>query len=181
MYPWIRSAYHHLKAKSCPPFEHPMQEHSLRLRVWPSDLDLFMELNNGRYLTLMDMGRTGVGVRVGLFGVLRKQSWGLMVGAVNGRFRHRLRLLQAFTIYTQIIAFDERWIYFRQWFEGEQGRVHASFLVRTAATSAQGLVPTRDLLDAMGYEASDMEQYFKHKDWLAAWVASDELHREIME
>ncbi len=29
----------------------------LRFRVWPNDLDFNFHLNNGRYLTLMDIGR----------------------------------------------------------------------------------------------------------------------------
>ncbi len=34
------------------------------LMVWPQDIDPFLELNNGRYVTLLDLGRYGFGTRV---------------------------------------------------------------------------------------------------------------------
>ena len=33
------------------------EESTINLRVLPQDIDPFMELNNGRYVTLLDLGR----------------------------------------------------------------------------------------------------------------------------
>ena len=39
---------------------------SINLRVLPQDIDLFMELNNGRYVTLLDLGRFSYGAKVNM-------------------------------------------------------------------------------------------------------------------
>ena len=36
----------------------------IHLMVLPQDIDLFMELNNGRYVTLLDLGRFSYGAKV---------------------------------------------------------------------------------------------------------------------
>src|SRR6185503_3961101 len=40
-----------------PKYSDLKHESNLSLRVWPNDLDLNIHVNNGRYLTLMDLGR----------------------------------------------------------------------------------------------------------------------------
>ena len=52
------------------------------LRVWPNDLDLNFHLNNGRFLSLMDLGRTRLSIRSGLYKKSRIEGWGL--GVVGG-------------------------------------------------------------------------------------------------
>ena len=44
----------------------PGEASRLTFRVWFHDLDPFRHMNNGRYLTLMDLGRTDLMVRSGL-------------------------------------------------------------------------------------------------------------------
>ena len=43
---------------------------------WPIDIDMFGELNNGRTLTLFDLGRLVMGHRVGLLRVVKKINGG---------------------------------------------------------------------------------------------------------
>ena len=54
---------------------------SLHMRVWPTDLDVLMHMNNGRYLSLMDLGRVDLLVRSGFggrpSGAAGFPSWGL--------------------------------------------------------------------------------------------------------
>lgn len=180
MYPYIRSAYHLFKAKRKSKFEHPFKESQIKMRVWPWDVDMFLELNNGRYLTLMDIGRFEVGIRVGLFEVLKKYDWGLMVGGVSSRYRRRLRPFQKFTLHTKMECYDERWFYFRQWFTSGE-TVHASFLVRTAVVSKKGLVPVKEVVEAMSFSEELLKEYNQKSDWVKAWEASDDIHKMIME
>lgn len=179
MYPYLRATYHLFKAKRRPKFEHPFKESQVNMRVFPWDIDMFMELNNGRYLTLMDIGRFDVGYRVDLFKVLKQHNWGLMVGAVSSRYRRRLKPFQKFTLHTQLECFDERWFYFRQWFTSNK-KVHASFLVRTAVVSKNGLVPVKDVINAMPFSEEVLNQHNKKSDWIKAWEVSDDIHKEIM-
>lgn len=182
MYPILRTAYHSYKAKSKPPLTHPFEESTISMRAWPLDIDIFMEMNNGRYLTLMDIGRTEIGVRLDLFKTLKANDWGLMVGAVSARYRHRIRPFEKFTLHTRILYFDERWFYFHQQFTSQNGKkIHASFLARTAVISKKGLVPTSEVAAAMGITDDMVKEYNHPTDWLLKWEESDELHKEIME
>ena len=57
---------------------------SVELRVWPNDIDMNIHLNNGRFLSLMDLGRTRLSIRTGLFSMAKKKGWGLgVVGGIN--------------------------------------------------------------------------------------------------
>ena len=47
----------------------------IKLRVLPQDIDLFMELNNGRYVTLLDLGRFSYGAKVNMGRFLKKNNW----------------------------------------------------------------------------------------------------------
>lgn len=181
MYPYLRLVINQFKAKQKVKFEHPFMISKLPMMVQLSDIDLFMEMNNGRYLTLMDIGRFDVGARLGLFKVLKRNNWGLMVGAVSSRYRNRFRLFQKFTLNTKMLYFDDRWFYFHQWFEGKSGKIHASFLVRTAVTSKDGLVPTSKVVEQMSYPIDVIHKHNQSSDWIQKWEQSDEIHKQIME
>ena len=65
MYPFFRMAYQlwlYRKAPALP----ILGTHVSRHRCWPWDLDPWVELNNGRTLTLFDLGRVPLGRRNGL-------------------------------------------------------------------------------------------------------------------
>ena len=64
-------------------------EITFRCRPW--DLDMFMEMNNGRVLTLYDLGRFDLSIRSGLWDTLRAQRWGLAVAGSSVRYRKRVR------------------------------------------------------------------------------------------
>ena len=44
----------------------------VNLIVLPQDIDPFMELNNGRYVTLLDLGRFSLGARVNMARFLKR-------------------------------------------------------------------------------------------------------------
>lgn len=182
MYPYFRLTYHIQKAKRQPRMTNPFEETRLKMRVWPWDIDSFMEMNNGRYLTVMDSGRFVNGIRTDLFTTLKEKKWGLMVGGVSTRFRYRLRPFEKFTLHTQMICVTERWFYFHQWFSSKNGeKINASCLVRTAVTSKKGLVPTSDVIATMGYTQEEIIPFFQHMDWIKTWEESDGFHRTVME
>jgi acyl-CoA thioesterase FadM len=79
----------------------------LSFRVWPHDLDTSLHMNNGRYWTLMDQGRADVMIRSGLWRTIAREGWVPVVSAAEIRFRRELRLFQAFTLETRIVAWTE--------------------------------------------------------------------------
>lgn len=145
-------------------------ESILPMRVCLVDIDPFMELNNGRHLTMMDFGRFDLALRSGLLTVVKQKGWGLAVAGASVRYRHRLKLMQKYALYSQVVGYDEKWFYFHQK-TIRQGKIHSSALVRTAVTSNKGIVNTTEVLEAMGYDNIDQTV----PEWVAAWAAADEL------
>lgn len=149
-------------------FKDKIQAHDtvtrIQTRVWFSDIDVYPELNNGRHLSLMDIGRYSHGIRMGLFKILRKNNWGLMVAGNFTRYRRRLKLLQRFELETTIVGYDDRWFYFYQK-TVRNNVIHSSALIRTAITSKKGLVPAKEVAKEMGLE------YQPHvPEWVNKWI-----------
>ena len=146
------------------------EESVLNMRVFQGDLDFYPELNNGRHLTLMDMGRLDLAARSGLLQIVHKKKWGLAVAGASVRYRHRLKAFQSFRLYTRIVALDERWFYFHQ-STIRKGKIHSSALVRGGIISKKGLVPAQEVLDAIGM--SDWKPGMP--EWVKAWIEAEEL------
>ena len=126
---------------------HPLEDSVIRFRVWPNDLDVNLHMNNGRYLTLMDLGRLDLIVRVGVLGTLRRRRWNPVIGALQVRYRRSLLPFQEYGIRTRLLCWDERWFYLDQRFERE-GDVVAAALVKGLFLGPEGRVPTQQVVDA---------------------------------
>jgi acyl-CoA thioesterase FadM len=81
----------------------------LTFRVWPHDLDTSLHMNNGRYWALMDLGRSDIMIRSGLWRLILRRRWLPVVSAGQIRFRRELKPFQTFTLETRIVT----------WFEGQ--------------------------------------------------------------
>ena len=169
MYPWWRLAKLYVSQYKRKPLD-VNEESIIKTRVCITDIDPFFEMNNGRYLTLFDFGRYDVAWRTGLWKVLKKKKWGFMVAGISIRYRYRLRLFTLFQIHSKVVAIDERWFYFEQKIIS-RGKLHTSALVRTAVISADGLVPTKDVLEAM----NKADVVLPVPDWIKQWAVSDEM------
>ena len=122
---------------------------SITMLVWPQDIDPFLELNNGRYVTLLDLGRYGYGTRVDINGFLKKNQWSLTITGTYNEYRHRLRLFQKFELKTKIIGYDADWFYFFQKIE-RNGKTHMASVVKYAFTSKNGIVKPKEVVEVMG-------------------------------
>jgi acyl-CoA thioesterase FadM len=96
---------------------HPLSESVLHLRVLPNDLDLNIHMNNGRYLSLMDLGRLDLLIRTDLAKALVRHRWQPLVGAVNVRYKMSLLPFQKYKLKTKVVGWDEKWFYIEQRFE----------------------------------------------------------------
>ena len=128
----------------------------IKLRVLPQDIDLFMELNNGRYVTLLDLGRFSYGAKVNMGRFLKKNNWSLTIVGTYNEYRHRLRLFQSFVLETKIIGYDEKWFYFFQKIQ-RNGKTHMASVVKFAYTSKKGLVFPKEVINAMGIKYNPNE------------------------
>lgn len=144
--------------------------HVSRHVCWPWDLDFWRELNNGRTLTLYDLGRVPMALRTGLIAPLRRRGWAITVAGSTVRYRRRVRAFDRLTMFSRSIGWDARFIYMEQslW-RGDDCTSHV--LLRTAVTSADGIVPTAVVLAEMGQDAVSPAL----PDWVMAWVAAEAL------
>lgn len=115
-----------------------LDESVLQMRVRPGDCDVMLHVNNGRYLSLMDIGRIDLAGRCGLIGAFRARGWHAVAGGATIRFRRELRLGTRYTLRTRCIGWDEGWSYFQQVFEREDGALAARAYVKVAAIDERG-------------------------------------------
>lgn len=129
-----------------------------------------MEVNNGRYLTLMDFGRFEYFRRLKHLDTgAQKTKWGGAVAGASVRYRRRLHLFQKIKLATQLVALDERWWYFGQTVE-HKDNIHVSALIRFAVTDRNGSVKTERLEKEWGIT---LER--RMPDWVDAWDKSDQV------
>jgi acyl-CoA thioesterase FadM len=135
---------------------------SVNLIVLPQDIDPFMELNNGRYVTLLDLGRYSLGGKVNMGSFLKRNKWSLTIVGTYNEYRYRLRLFQRFILQTKILGYDEKWFYFFQKVE-RNGKTHMASVVKFAYTSKEGLVMPKEVISAMGikYDPNKLPLWIK--------------------
>ncbi|HEY8566992.1 MAG TPA: acyl-CoA thioesterase [Beijerinckiaceae bacterium] len=131
----------------------------LPFRVWPHDLDTSLHMNNGRYWTLMDLGRADVMLRSGLWRAVLKHKWVPVVSAGQIRFRRELRLGRAFRLETRISAWAESWVMMEHRIVAT-GRDGADILAAIALVRvglydrrAKAFVPVARMMAEIGLEA----------------------------
>jgi len=150
MYPFIRMALTMAKAKRMGhlPIDGTHESHHVAA---PWDIDVFGEVNNGRILSLYDLGRFGLAVRMGLTRTLREQRWGLTIAGTSIRYRKRLLAFQRYSVRSRAVGRDDRFVYISQsMWRGDIALSHALF--RTAVVDKDGIVPPRTVLDALAIE-----------------------------
>ncbi|MDN5788297.1 acyl-CoA thioesterase, partial [Pseudorhodobacter sp.] len=138
MYPYLRMFKELWKFRNSPALP-ILGAHISHHRCWPQDIDPWWELNNGRTLTLYDLGRLPLGQRTGLHGVLKRNRWGMTVAGNSTRYRRRVRMFDRVEMVSRCIGWDQRFIYMEQsmWKDGE---CTSHMLLRSAVTSKEGIV-----------------------------------------
>ena len=167
MYPLIRFASAILRQSRAPKLG-LLDTHVSQHICWPWDIDPFMELNNGRTLTLYDLGRFGLFARLGMLAKLKEKRWAGTVAGSSVRYRRRVRMFDRFEMHTRILGWDSRFIYLEQGMY-RKGEYTSHVLIRTAITDANGLVPTKIVseycLDGLSSPALP--------DWVTAWTEAE--------
>ncbi|WP_019518529.1 acyl-CoA thioesterase [Faucicola boevrei] len=175
MYPFIRLTTNMIKSSLDYKKGNALDIHDtseIKLVANISDMDNFLEMNNGRILTLFDLGRNDFAIRTGLGKNLIRHRWGFVVAGSTIQYRKRVRLFDKVTIKTHLKAVDERWFYMEQtmWANGKPCS-HA--LLRTGVTSLKTgkVLDTKTVLETLGYHDIDMPL----DDWVQAWADTDKL------
>lgn len=154
----------------------------LHSRVWLTDLDANMHMNNGRYLSIMDLGRLDLMVRLGLIRNVLREKWMPVLSAATIRYRIPLMPLQKFTLETKVVWWDEKWFYMEQKFiikEGKKaGAVAAIAFVKGSfyCKKQRRTVPTSDLVTLMGLTESDTPA---RPDYITSWQKAEDDMRQL--
>jgi len=122
----------------------------LSLRVWPNDLDLNLHMNNGRYFTVMDLGRIDLMIRTGVAGWMWRRKWRPVVASETMRFPRSLKPFQRYRLKTRVLCWDERWIFLEQRFETLAGTLAALGIVKAIITAEQRTMRPKEALKIMG-------------------------------
>jgi acyl-CoA thioesterase FadM len=78
-------------------------------RVWPSDLDTLLHMNNGKYLSIMDLGRMDLMLRSGTWPRLKAAGWYPVLAGQTIAYYRSLNPWKTFEVHTRILGFDDRW------------------------------------------------------------------------
>lgn len=135
---------------------------------WPWDLDVWFELNNGRTLTIFDLGRVTLVNRVGLIQILKDNNWRLTVAGSSVRYRRRVNLFDQLEVRSRIVSWDQKFLYLTQsmW---RSGVPTSNVLIRAAIASDQGIVPPVKAIAAL------TENLVKPEipNWVKTWIESE--------
>jgi acyl-CoA thioesterase FadM len=114
-------------------------------RVVPTDLDVLRHVNNGVYLSFLDIARLDLLIRSGLFRRVRARGWYPVVTSESIRFRRPLTLFEKFHVETRVLGWDDRSVYVDQRFV-RRGDVIASALVVGRFLHKGGSLPPERVL-----------------------------------
>ncbi|WP_462165192.1 thioesterase family protein [Pseudoalteromonas xiamenensis] len=123
----------------------------IEFRALPSDCDINMHLTNSRYLAFMDLARTWLTERVGLFGAIYQKRWFPIVNATAITYIRDIKPLQKFTVTTRLVGWDHKYFYIEQKFHSHRG-LHAIAYIRGVFRRKQGVVPVEEMLDVAGFD-----------------------------
>lgn len=149
----------------------PRDVSTVRVTTLPTDLDLLRHMNNGRYLSLMDLGRWDLLVRTGLMDAMKEHGWYAVVSAETITFRKSLTLGQRFDIESRLLGHDDRAIFLEHRVV-VNGEIYARAIVGARMVRRSGgTVPHEELFAAIGRP----EGLPDIADWIEDWMRESRL------
>lgn len=155
---------------------------SLYFHVLPTDLDLNGHMNNGRYLTIMDIGRMDFVLRVKLAGYVIKNGYIPVLSSAKMRYRIPLMPFEEYELQTRILCWDDKWVFMEQRFiiaDGPKagvaaaiGLIKGSFYDKNTKTT----VPTGDIIKAIGHSEDSPAM----PDYIQKWQEAEDVLRDAM-
>ncbi len=134
----------------------PADASHLTFRAWFHDLDTSLHMNNGRYLTMMDLGRLDLMIRSGLVKTALKKKWTPIASTIAIRFKREVRLFGRFRMESRIVGWDKTQVIIEQTTYLETGRhkgqiaSHAFFKGGLYERHNKRFVPIDELMAAIG-------------------------------
>lgn len=132
-----------------------------RFRVWPTDLDILNHMNNGKYLSIMDVARFDLITRNGVMGLFKREGWYPVVVGQTISYRKSLNPWKRFWIESKILGFDEQAVYIEQRFvrpgAGRRPEIYARAIVRgRILRRTGGVVPVAEIIEKSGANPDEL-------------------------
>ncbi len=139
----------------------------------PNDLDLNRHVNNGRYLTLADLGRMDWFYRTRALQTAFKQGAFPVIGDVTARFVKQMKSFQKLVIDSRLIGWDSKWAFMEHRLLSRDGELVALVVIRGMFWSRKGGLQPAELIRLAGHGEHTSPNL---PEWIATWAESlDEL------
>lgn len=122
-------------------------------RVMPNDCDINFHMNNGRYLSFMDLGRVHLMKQSGLLTTILRERWMPVLAAAEINFVRSLAPLQRFCLVTRLVSWDEKYFYLEQKFEAADRLCAHAFVKGVFLKSGKPLANSQ-VVSAVGYRGA---------------------------
>lgn len=119
-------------------------------RVLPNDCDINLHMNNGRYLSFMDLGRLHLTAQTGLWPHIRRNRWMPVLAAAEISYLRSLKPFERFDVVTRLLTWDDKYAYMEQIFERD-GTPCAHAYVKGLFLGRDGRVPNADVAATIGH------------------------------
>ncbi|GAA1611241.1 acyl-CoA thioesterase [Leucobacter chromiireducens] len=141
-----------------------------RFRVWPTDMDMLRHMNNGKYLSIMDVARFDLLQRNGVWELFQREGWYPVVVGQTISYRKSLNPWQRFWIETRILGFDEQAVYIEQRFvrpdSARRPEIYARAYVRSRILRRTGgVVPIAEIIEKSGANPAELQVPTEVLEW----------------
>ncbi len=156
----------------------PLDTTTVWSRVMPNDLDLNRHVNNGRVLTLADLGRIDWFWRTGCLKAALRLGATPIVGDATARFIRQLKLFERIRIDSRMLGWGGKWAFLEHRIYRRDGQLAAIVVIRGMFHGGKrGAVSPATLLEATGHGLLASPQL---PIWVQTWADSlDQLSESV--
>jgi acyl-CoA thioesterase FadM len=122
-------------------------------------------MNNGKYLSILDLARVDLMTRAGVAAIISKQNWYPVIVAETIRFYKSLRLFNSFFVETTVLGWDEKAFILQQRFMKDEVCYALAIIRARFLKKAGGTVEPKEVLEHAGM-VSDSPQIV---GWIQDW------------
>lgn len=174
---YIRLLITLLKSLLASPLDYKNPSLIQKRRVLLNDLDLNKHMNNGRYLTMLDLANIELFVRLGFIPVLSRLKAHVVSGGSIITYRKQLKLWEKYKIHLTYVGSTETWHIMEFKFLNKQGKICAKGLLKGAfVRKSYGILSTKEVLDT--YQDIHQKEIVipNLPDYVQSWLKSEEQH-----
>ena len=138
-----------------------------QLTVLPNDLDINGHMNNGRYLTIVDLALLEYFARIGAVKQIVKNGWRPMSGGAFITYRRALMPFARYTLRFKRSASNDHWNFMRFEFV-RSGKVCAAGYFKGAMVGKDGFVSNQTVYASIGLSLEQTPLPPELENWLSA-------------